>query len=513
MSDLSEEVLKQLDELDYHLEQGDLPFVRRQCERIKAIIGDHPRLSDLLREIAEREALLAVGVSPPPRVHVLRCPRCHLSLHPRGPDTALISCPSCSSPVDISGDEAVLVEEGIQVKRPRHEPIGALRLGMVGRFGGKLFEICGRIRYASVIREWDEEDHLYTVDTWSYDEWILVGEGKEYLFIEEDEEGYFGYEKITPNLPQAPPQSGGYISLFKEHPEQLIGEMGTTRIVYLEGEFSWLPRCGQRSRYAEYSFDGKRYSIEASLSGEEGNEEIGEVEFFEGTPLSLLEIATAFSLRDTLAEEESRIERVGELRGWSWLFFLSSLFLLLLLTSSLASSPEVIAGGSQRLENLGPGGMILGPFELSRKGEIYRMKLAIDIPDNSGAYGQVELLDEDKAPLATVEGDFWRESGYEDGERWSESETDASLLFKLEEPGRYYARLSSELERPVSGKLHYTVYRGESLSRYYLLGLILTLLYAISLRRSSSPNPVYIITALAAGIAAVVLFIQEHSED
>lgn len=165
------------------------------------------------------------------------------------------------------------------------------------------------------------------------------------------------------------------------------------------------------------------------------------------------------------------------------------------------------------MENLGPAGVILGPFELTRKGEIYKMKLSVHIPDNSGAYGQVELLGEDKAPLATVEGDFWRESGYEDGEHWSESETDASLLFKLEEPGRYYARLSSELERPISGNLTYEVFRGERLSRYYLLGLILTLLYGISIRRSSSPNPVYIIAALAAGIAAIVLFIQEHSED
>ena len=479
-----------LETLQKLLDQGKFDKVRQGCRDLLAREPEHREAQRLLDEATRRKTMLAQGAGSSIRVEALNCPECHSPLKPRGDSQALV-CSSCGSVIDLTkGVGAKCASVDLQANRP----LGFLHLGREGSLFGKRVQIIGRIRYHCSMSEWDEEDGCYTRGTWVYDEWQLVTEDKGYMFIEEDAEGYRVFQKFIPTSPQLPDTRLDFITLEQTAGRMRVMERGSAYVRYFEGEFTWLPQEGDASQYVDLGSSNPLYAIEWRLI--DGNPEaIEEVEFFRGRVLTRLELLEAFGLKDELVKERGKLKSDREYRIWGWSYFAVSVVLFIAALTSLGNGKRIFER-SILLSDIPAEGRLVGPIDLRTKGGLYNLNLASSIPDNSSAWGAVELLDSEFAAINAVERDFWSETGYDDEGTWKETDLSTDHYFRLEQPGTYYARFFVEKETASSGTLTLRVYEGVLLARYYLLGAIFALGMAVALGKFKKLNPVYAVAGL-----------------
>ncbi len=467
----------------------------------KQLVADPTLRQSVLEEIEAAQNRMNVGSSSASEsfsVETLQCPSCRGSLSRAISESETLTCPACGAVIDISKHPFSVLD---QQKPTAYAPASFISLGMLGTFENETYQVIGRICYSSSMQEWDTEDNQYYPETWVYDTWILLGESKRYLYISEDREGYSLAKPFTPTSP-ALPEGQSQLALMTDHVPQRVIEYGTTSVTYFEGEFTWLPRVGEKGKFAEYRYGAYTYSTEARLK--KGAKEIAEVEFYESRSISKLELARAFDIKEIILEEAALARKEGELRRLSYLSYAVGGILTLLFFGSCSVGSTAVASYEVDFTRLPESGLTKGPIELSEEGSIYQLTLSTSIPDNSYSWGAIELLDEKKAPINAFEGDFWRESGYDSDGRWSESSVSTSHLFKLETPGTYYVRFFSEKGTASRGKLRFALSEGISLSRYYFIGLLGAFGFGFSMRKYKSANPFYMLIGIFA-IAGIII--------
>lgn len=470
------------------LDQGKLDKVRQGCKDLLTREPDNQDAKQLLEEVTRRKAVLAQGASGV-KIEALNCPECSSPLTPRNESQSLV-CSICGSVLDLSkGAGAKYAAVDVNANRP----LSFLRLGREGTLFGKRVQIIGRIRYHCSISEWDEEDGCYTRGSWSYDEWQLVTEDKGYMFIEEDSEGYRFFQKFVPTNPQLPDTRLDFIALEQSAGRMRVMERGTANVRYFEGEFTWLPALGDSSKYVDIGTDNPLYAIEWRTEGP--SEQIEEVEFFRGRALTRMELLEAFGLKEELAQERAKAHSDREYKIWGWAYFAIAVVLFALCLQTFGNG-RLIFEKSIALNEIPTEGRLIGPIELKSKDSIYNLNLVSWIPDNTSAWGAVELLDANFASINAVEGDFWTETGRDDDGPWRETDLSTDHYFRLEQPGSYFARFFVEKETASSGTLTLKVYEGIRLSRYYLVAALFALGMAVAIGKFKKLNPVFAVVGL-----------------
>ncbi len=420
------------------------------------------------------------------------CPSCTSPLDPALADPEVVTCKSCGAVLDVAtSEEAALIST---LKPKFFSPASFIKLGLIGTFNGKKYQVIGRICFNSRLREWDPEDSAYYNEVWKFDQWILVGENKEYLYLCEDIEGYSLAEAFTPTNPGMPKEGDTHLNLDTDHKPQRILEFAKSKIMHFEGEFTWVPKIDDITESAEYRLGFTTYSVE--WRKKEGSDQIEEVEFYKSTPIERLDVARAFNLTE-IVDEELRAQAVEkQYRKWSAAFFGAAAVCCVLFLYSCTKSGKQIADLRVDFSGIPEQGFTHKPIELTATGKVHLLKLTTAIKDNSWAWGGVELLDKSQEVINAFEDDFWRESGRDSDGAWSESDLQQKSYFRLDTPGTYYPRFFVDKGTASTGWLRLQIYEGVILSRYYLIAFLTTLGLGFSIRRFKSLNPLYAVIGI-----------------
>jgi hypothetical protein len=207
------------------------------------------------------------------------------------------------------------------------------------------------------------------------------------------------------------------------------------------------------------------------------------------------------------------LHREEELRKLSLIPFGVAAILAIFLLGSLAGGHKIFSTTLTRsaLDDMGE---IVGPFTLNSVGRVHQISVSTSIADNTALWVGLELLDNEESPINIVEGDFWRESGYDSDGHWSESDTAASSYFRLSKRGEYSLRVFAEVEpgkelENQAAPINVSVYENVNLSRYFLAGLLLSLGFGVSLRYFRSANPFYIVI----GVFMIAVWVVQNIGD
>ncbi|MCS6800806.1 MAG: DUF4178 domain-containing protein [Chloroflexota bacterium] len=205
----------------------------------------------------------------PLEIRKLSCPRCGASLEVlNARRTKTLVCRSCGSQLDLTDPALQVVANLTNVRATPRTPIS---LGMWGQFRGKQWQVIGRVRYREEGAFWDE--------------WLLMTEEGELLWLTEGEEGFTLYDPIVPREPTDPETVG--LTLTLDGTRYPVRARGIGTIDYLEGELTWKATRGDQVRYLDAQLGQTKAAIEWTPS---------EIEFFRGEKLPANAVRQAFGL-------------------------------------------------------------------------------------------------------------------------------------------------------------------------------------------------------------------------
>ncbi|MCF6242078.1 MAG: zinc ribbon domain-containing protein [Bacteroidales bacterium] len=184
------------------------------------------------------------------KIRQYKCPSCGGGLELKNPRTRYVACPYCGTVTDVRSDAYHILAK--YAKPSDFPPRGFLKLGREGIINGKAYKIIGRTRWRSQYMErWDEEGESgYEKGTWEYDEWLLISEDATYFYIIEDADGLHFSEAIIPPYPSLP--KGRVINDFFDNRKRDAQEYGNSKILYFEGESTYLVKPGRMVGFSQY---------------------------------------------------------------------------------------------------------------------------------------------------------------------------------------------------------------------------------------------------------------------
>ncbi len=159
-------------------------------------------------------------------------------------------------------------------------------------------------------------------------------------------------------------------------------------------------------------------------------------------------------------DQKDKVQTAMALIGFAMLSFVTALAFNLT-TGTLISEVLPAAGG------------VVGPIQVEKDRTVYQIKVEQSV-GRDGAWNQVtgEILDEKKEPLFSFGEEFWAESGYDDGGRWSEQKTDYDIKITLQK-GTYFLGLESENQDASLSQVRVSVKKkGGSAVPFFTAGII-----------------------------------------
>jgi hypothetical protein len=280
----------------------------------------------------------------------------------------------------------------------------------------------------------------------------------EILYISQDSEGYYLNRGYVPNSPLVPANVYERVDFSPSGSPGLptprrILEWGEANIQQAEGELSWTPEPKEAIGYAEYSSGGTTFGVEWRTPP--GVKTPCEAEYYTASKLSFDALLNMFPLPALLAEYEALKRYRSERLTWGIPFLILGLILIGAFFATSGSGHRIFRGEVQHISGISSDGAVFGPIRLDAPHTIYRFGFQASIPDNSELWVGLELLDASQSPINGHDGDLWRESGYDEGEHYSEADLSRSQEFYLEEPGNYYLRLTREQDssKPIDGSV------------------------------------------------------------
>lgn len=86
----------------------------------------------------------------------------------------------------------------------------------------------------------------------------------------------------------------------------------------------------------------------------------------------------------------------------------------------------------------------VGPFRINKAGVVLSVAIKASLPDQSWAFVEAELLDDDKDYLFSFGNELWSESGYDDGGPWHESDDSYVMKLTIPQAGAYYINIKTQ---------------------------------------------------------------------
>lgn len=355
---------------------------------------------------------------PEPRIEALQCPSCGgaVELHDR--ETAKTAvCTYCGSVLDLTPEQAAIVgQTDLTI-----EPLRPIHPGDRATLDGVSYEVTGWMRYQG----------RYGTETWIWDEWMLVGDDGSVRWLSYDPEDGFLLQTrqpiTTPFDPDASRlQVGDGISAE-------VTERDEAELIALRGELTWQARVGDRIRYVEAERGDTHYSVEYSRE---------EVELSAGQLVSSKGIRHAFGYERPPEVQRKADRRAAAGRALRFLGGGAALLFFLWAFSGCLGTERL----ERTLERVPPDTLVdLGTIDLTSRSRPHRVTVrCTDVSLGQWALVSAWAHAPDGTRYFLGSANCWHESGYEDGERWEESQTEMRELFKITDPGPYRFELALE---------------------------------------------------------------------
>jgi len=85
----------------------------------------------------------------------------------------------------------------------------------------------------------------------------------------------------------------------------------------------------------------------------------------------------------------------------------------------------------------------IGPLVVNKFKEVYSVSIYSNLPVNSWAFVEGEVLDAEKDYLFSFGQELWHETGYDEGS-WEESENSYTMKITFPQPGSYYLNFKTQ---------------------------------------------------------------------
>jgi len=401
------------------------------------------------------------------RLRVVECNQCGSAVQLRdGASTA--KCGQCNATVTL--EDALRAEQRRERRHPNPTP---LRIGMKGVFGGKEYQIIGRVVYSMV-----EEGKTYY-----WDEFQLLAADGDCLYLEYDEGQWKAMERFTPTHPIGPQEAfqlaeGSYLSL--EGGLSTVTDIAAARVCHVQGETAYPVQASDELNYLDASTLNRFYTVE--WTGDE-------IEFYRGRLLSEREVFHHFNLKAQIAALDATEGRRRSQKVFALVCLILAVLSFILWGISLTGGKRVSQASVPVASVPQPDGLRLGPITLDPGMHVHRLIIRGLMKDASAWVAGV-LETTDGTELIGTQRDFWDESGYDSEGYWHEADLRAQTDFVVKQPNPYYIHLYAEPDTPsaLSQTIGYELRGGVIYPAYFLHYGVLTLILSIIFFCVSSPE-------------------------
>ena len=421
-----------------------------------------------------------------------KCSSCGGELQLISKRTKFVGCPHCGSVADANSTAYKVIAK---MDKPSNYPTYSfLRLGMIGTFDGVKYKIIGRTRFRMDYKEYwsDDSGSGYSNEVWHYDEWQLLGENFTFFYLIEDIEGFKISDMIYPAYPNLP--KGTSIKSFESNSEKKINEYGTVKVIYFEGEATYEVKVGNLHNFALYKGGYQQsFVVETRLNG---RGEAKEVSFYKEKYLAPAKCLEFFAEDERVKDFYSVFNQKKKQRKIfrisytliCLVFFFMAFFSLVENDIFVQDMPLTNYKETQRTDSLTEYQFYTDYFEMKEIGKVYNLNVNVVMPDNMDGYTEIEVQDSKGNVINEIVGNFYRASGDEawsEGgesgvEHWEENETSFNEVYQLDSAGKYRVKMITQISKHYPESVQYTVRVSETtLTRYYLLGFFISLLFAI----------------------------------
>lgn len=365
-------------------------------------------------------------------VKAFNCFSCGSTLQIRAEgQSQVVVCSSCKSILDISNPDVTTILSKFKHKRLRKMVIP---LGTRGKIHGGLWEVIGYMERSDG-------------GTYAWSEYLLFNPMKGFRWLSENN-GHWSYVLMTKEKPKA----DGTMAAYGGHFYSLFHQ-GSARIEYVEGEFYWRAKVGDRVSVKDFVRDNEMLSMEAT-----SDETIWSVSEY----IHADDIATAFKVQEMPTQfgvapnqpcpMSEKIRSVTK----SWVFFLLAMFAIQFI-SVLTARGRLIH--QERFTVQAPpvsGQMTSQTFEVDD--QMANIQVGLTAPvDNSWFFigGELVNVNAEDSDEFDVGVEYYH--GYDDG-YWSEGSQSARRNIPAVTGGTYQLNFEAQSERyPMDFEL--TVYR------------------------------------------------------
>jgi hypothetical protein len=347
-----------------------------------------------------------------PVLKKLTCPNCGSPVDQFSPDAQTIVCKHCGGYIAVGVDQPALLSEGRKLPAP---PV-PIEVGQMAQLQNTAFIVLGRVVYEG----WDPHDQS---DRWQWNEWQLGGADGRLLWLAHDEDGFALYRKLK--LRQAfDPLNDRTLPVGGESPVR-VHERYPARILGAEGELTFRARRDDRLTMVEAAGDGKKYSIQVSDQ---------ELEVHEGIRLDAAQVASAFNRPDWIKTIERSARRTA---SFQWVGGLMVLFAMISLVAAITvnGSGDALMSQTVTLNSASPMTTIPIDFGQSGRPAIIRVRLAGNLPVNSGVEVGFSMISPNQMENYLFSMDFWHETGVDDEGPWTDIRSSASKMFVPQQQG------------------------------------------------------------------------------
>jgi ribosomal protein S27E len=394
------------------------------------------------------------GTQPPPNsspasnarpvLRQISCPQCGAPVQQFNAGSQSIICKSCKSTIVLSGEEAQIIGNGGRMPAPpRPIPLG----GRMTLEGTQYF-VLGRVLYEG----WDDEDR------WRWTEWQLGSNDGRAVWLSFEENGFVLYRKLRLRTPFDPLKD----RVFNVDAETkvTVTERYPARIVGAEGELTFRAVASSRLDMIEgVSSKKEKVSIQKTST---------ELEVYAGNPVPESAIAKYFG--DASWEKEILKERAGKSRSAS-LAVLFFAFAMLGFLAALFSARSGVRVLSERVTLVQGAAAVQIPFQVNVDNRPMRLTTRLMNGLNTGQTVDVDYVvnTPDDAEILVLEGDFWAETGIDEGERWSESNYDGDQVFNPHVSGQYVLEVELGTSSLNRADVEITLWRDHIIGTYFLI--------------------------------------------
>jgi hypothetical protein len=364
---------------------------------------------------AASRAAAAPTAPPTPSLPVLKqlgCPNCGSPLPQYNPSSQTLICAKCNSYVTIGMEGATVNGQGAQIPPPPFP----IRLGQKATLGDTTYFVLGRVLYEG----WDDEDR------WHWTEWLLgAADGRIAWLSFDKEDGFVLFSKMrireafNPDTDRAIPIGDGKKAYVKER--------YPAKIRAAEGELTWKAAAGQNLQMIEGIAPGKHYSIQRTSQ---------ELEMYEGKALGASDVASAFGDSTWVKQIQASSSRKGvySLLGVMCLFF-GALGLGFGFVASRTGDRTVSVNVS--VDKAKPPIVVPVTFDQPGRPAVVKIWLQSNLPANTFADIDVDIISPDGSETFLFDHDFWHETGRDEDGVWTEKDTFGTDTFVPTQKGEH----------------------------------------------------------------------------